>query len=379
MKQTLKKKLLAIEQEGLRRDLKTASSFTGKELIIEGEKYINFSSNNYLGLAMHPRVRTAAMNAVEQYGSSGTSSRLLGGSVSLHRELEKKLAAFKHTEAALVFSSGYQANVGIVSALAGPGDCIIMDRLNHASLWDGAKLSGARVFVYGHADANALERVLKRTNNYARKLIITDSVFSMDGDCAPLVDIVHLARRYDAWSMIDEAHATGVFGETGAGLAEACGVEGSVDIVMGTLSKALGSQGGFVCGSQELIDYLINRSRAFIYSTSLAPGACAAALEAVEIIRTEPQRRQRLLETARYLRQKLGCAADGFISPIIAHIIGPVDETVRVAQQLWTCGVYAPAIRPPTVPEGQCRLRFSLTSDHDLSDINHLIKSLTAP
>jgi 8-amino-7-oxononanoate synthase len=379
MKQALKKELQAIEQAGLSRTLRTAESLTGNEMIIDGKKYINFSSNNYLGLAMHPRVRHAAAQAAETYGAGGTSSRLLGGSLAVHRKLEKKLAALKHAESALVFPSGYQANVGVVSTLAGPGDCIIMDRLNHASLWDGAKLSGARIFVYAHADMDSLEKVLKRTKSYARKLVITDSLFSMDGDSAPLADIAHLSRQYGAWSMIDEAHATGIFGKTGAGLAEEHGVEGTIDIVMGTLSKALGSQGGFVCGPQELIEYLINKNRSFIYSTSLAPSSCAAALEAIEIIREEPGRRTKLLDLSRYMREKLRMPSDAFISPIIAHIIGPVDAATRAAQQLWNNGICAPAIRPPTVPEGQCRLRFSLTSDHSIEDIDKLLAVIPAP
>ncbi|MCX5777662.1 MAG: 8-amino-7-oxononanoate synthase [Elusimicrobia bacterium] len=373
MKKTLAEKLCAIDNAGLRRALKTAESFPGKEICFDGKQFLNFSSNNYLGLAMHPRVRRAAARAVEEFGAGGTSSRLLGGSLAVHQELEKKLADFKHAESALVFPSGYQANVGIVSTLIGSGDCVIMDQLNHASLWDGAKLSGARIFVYRHADSNSLETVLKRAEKYARKLVITDSVFSMDGDCAPLAEIAALARQYGAWSMIDEAHATGVFGKTGAGLAEECGVEGMIDIVMGTLSKALGSQGGFICGPRELTDYIVNRGRPFIYSTSLAPAACAAALEAINIIREEPERRTKLLDMARYLRQKLGAPPAGFVSPIIAHIIGPVDATTRTAQHLWDNGIYAPAIRPPTVPEGECRLRFSLTSDHSIADIDTLM------
>jgi 8-amino-7-oxononanoate synthase len=247
-----------------------------------------------------------------------------------------------------------------------------MDRLNHASLWDASKLTAARVFVYGHRDADNLEKVLKRAKSYKRKLIATDSVFSMDGDIAPLKDIVSLAKKYGAITMIDEAHSTGVLGENGRGLAEHSGTEGQVDIIMGTLSKALGSQGGFVCGSKILIEYLINRSRAFIYTTALAPAMAAAALKAVEIVQKEPQRRARLKNLSASLRQKLsglGIKTAGSETQIIPAVFGSLGKTMEFSKILFEAGIFAPAIRPPTVPEGECRLRFSLTSDHTEDDI----------
>lgn len=380
MNETLNAELQHLRAEGLYRSLKVIDGAPGDRVTIGGRTFINFSSNNYLGLAQHPAVVQAAADAAQRYGAGGTSSRLVAGSLDCHRELEEKLAALKRTAAALAFPSGFQANIGIISTLLAAGDCIIMDRLNHASLWDAAKLSKARVFVYPHRDMNGLEKVLKRSAGYRRKLVVTDSVFSMDGDRAPLADIVELCGRYGAWSMVDEAHATGIFGAAGAGLAEECGCAGRIDIVMGTLSKALGSQGAFVCGSRDLIEYLVNRCRSFIYTTALAPSCAAAASAAIDAVRAEPQRRARLLDTARLLREKLAAAGydtAGSESQIIPLVVGPVTETVSLAAQLWAQGFLCPAIRPPTVPEGKCRLRFSLTSGHEDSDIAALFSAIT--
>lgn len=372
----LNETLSTIRANGLLRAAETVVPVSGRHILVDGVPLLNFSSNNYLGLAMDPRVKEAAAEAVRTYGCGSGASRLVGGSFPLHAALEQKLAALKQCEAALVFASGYQANVGTISALAGPGDCVIMDRLNHASLWDGAKLSGARIFVYDHCDCASLEKVLHRAKEYARRLVVTDSVFSMDGDCAPLPDIVRLCRQYGAWSMIDEAHATGVLGPSGAGLSETTGVERSVDIVMGTLSKALGSQGGFVCGSRALIDVLLNRSRSFIYSTALAPAACAAALAALDIVSAEPARRTRLASHACRLREGLGLPCAAPVTPIIAHIVGTAAAATDLSARLRAAGIYAPAIRPPTVPEGTCRLRFSLTSDHTMDDIETVLRAV---
>lgn len=375
-KQVLHESLTAIRANGLLRAAETVVPVTGRHIVVDGAQLLNFSSNNYVGLALGPRVKEAAAAAVLTYGCGSGASRLAGGSFPLHAALEQKLAALKKCEAAVAFASGYQANVGTISALVGPGDCVIMDRLNHASLWDGAKLSGARIFVYDHCDCASLEKVLHRAREYTRRLVVTDSVFSMDGDCAPLADIVRLCRQYGAWSMIDEAHATGVLGPSGSGLAEAFGVEASVDIVAGTLSKALGAQGGFVCGSRTLIDLLVNRSRSFIYSTALAPAACAAALAALDIVRAEPERRARLAENARRLRAGLGLPCAEPVTPIVAFVVGTAAAATSLAARLRTAGIYAPAIRPPTVPEGTCRLRFSLTSDHTTEDIETVLRAV---
>jgi 8-amino-7-oxononanoate synthase len=368
-----------LKTEGLYRELKTSSSAPGRDIVLSGKKYVNFSSNNYLALAEHPEIKKAAIAAIEKFGTGGTSSRLVGGTLGIHTELEEKLAAFKKTEKALVYPAGFQTNLGIISTLGGAGDCLIMDRLNHASLWDGAKLSGARIFVYRHADASSLEKVLKRAKGYKRKIIITDSVFSMDGDIAPLKEIVALAKQYGAVTMIDEAHSTGVLGKEGRGLAELAEVEGEVDIIMGTLSKALGSQGGFVCGSRALIEYLVNKSRAFIYTTAIAPSCAGAALAALDKVHSEPARRSNLLGLSADLRQKLnglGINTAGSVTQIIPAVFGGLEQTLKLSNKFFEAGIFAPAIRPPTVPEGECRLRFSLTSEHTEDDLVNLINCL---
>jgi 8-amino-7-oxononanoate synthase len=381
MKEILRTELAAIHADGLYRELRTIVSAPGREIVLDGKSYMNLSSNNYLGLATHPAVTRAAQAAVAAYGVGGTASRLIAGTLAPHRQLEETLARFKGAEAALVFPSGYQTNLGAITALLGEGDCLVMDRLNHASLWDAAKLARVRVFVYPHRDMNALEKVLRRVRLYRRRLVVTDSVFSMDGDLAPLPEIVALAQQYGAWTMVDEAHATGVFGAGGRGLTEHFGLENRIDIVMGTLSKALGSQGGFVCGSQEMINYMTNRSRSFIYTTALAPACAAGATAALGVVEAEPERRQRVLALAGELRARL--AAVGFNtlgseSQIVPFLVGPVTETISLAAKLWRDGIYVPAIRPPTVPAGECRLRFALTADHTRDDIARLVESIVS-
>jgi len=377
--QELQKELDHARDAGLYREMKVISFAPEKDIVIGGKKYLNFSSNNYLGLSTHPDVKKAVKAAVDKYGAGGTSSRLVAGGLEIHEELETKIAAFKHCEAALVFPSGFQANAGIISALVKEGDCLIMDRLNHASLWDGAKLSGARIFVYPHKDTAALESILKRAKQYRRKLIVTDTVFSMDGDFAPLKDIVSLAKKYGAWTFFDEAHATGVFGQNGSGLCEHFGVEKDADVIMGTLSKALGSQGAFVCGKKTLIDYLVNFCRSFIYTTSLSPISCAAALAAIKVVESEPERREGLLELSRGFREKLakkGFDTAGSQSQIIPMITGSVERAKKLSDKFFSEGIFAPAIRPPTVPENECRIRFSLTSEHTEQDIDRVLEVL---
>lgn len=368
MKQYLRNELEDIKQAGLYRQVRGSSAGT-----------VNFSTNNYLNLSEDPRVCAAAAEAAKKYGAGGGSSRLIAGTTELHAELETRLAAFKGAEAALVYPSGFQTNIGVIGALMS-GGCVIMDKLNHASLWDAAKLSNARVFAYEHRDMKSLEKVLSRVKQYEKKLIVTDSLFSMDGDLAPLKEIAGLAQSSGAWTMIDEAHATGVFGTNGRGAAEYFGVEDKIDIRMGTLSKALGSQGGFVCGSRELIEFLVNRSRSFIFTTALAPACAGAALESLCIVQSEPERRESLLKKAAVLRAKLkesGFDTLNSESQIIPVMTGDLAATVKLSEKLLAHGVYAPAIRPPTVPEGKCRLRISLTHSHTDADIDKLITALT--
>ncbi|MDR2399570.1 MAG: pyridoxal phosphate-dependent aminotransferase family protein [Endomicrobium sp.] len=374
----LSEKLSEIKESGLLRTLHRVQSAPFAKIKVDGKEFINFSSNNYLDLAGNREIYKSAISIVEQYGFTSASSRVLSGNLSIHEELESKLAEFKNKEACLVFPSGYQTNVGVISALMTneAESCIIMDKLNHASLWDGAKLSGSRIFAYEHCDMNSLEKVLIRTSKYKIKLVITESIFSMDGDFTPLKDFTWLCQKYNAISILDEAHSTGVFGKEGRGLADYFGVENKIDISIGTLSKSFALQGGFVCGSKELVDFLINKSRAFIYTTAISPVICAAALKAFEIVEKSDEKRHNLINLSKTLKIKLN--ALGFdtlktqsqIIPIVTNTIGNTEE---IAKNLLEEGIYAPAIKPPTVPKEQARIRISLISGHTLSDIERLI------
>lgn len=375
----LENKLDELKSKGLLRLLKEIDNKSSTEIIFGGRKYINFSSNNYLGLSSDSRIKKKAAEGIDMFGVGSGSSRLVAGSLKAHHILERVLAGFKQKERALVFPAGYMANIGLVCSLAGKGDAVIMDRLNHASIIDAAKLSGARIFVYPHKDMDALEKALKRTGSYSSRLLITDSLFSMDGDMAPLEDISVLTEKYGASLMVDEAHATGVFGRNGRGVAEYLGIEDRLEFSMGTLSKALGCQGGFVAGKGELISYLINTARSFIYTTGLAPSICWAACEAIRIIEEEPQRREGLLKKSEHLRKKL--KENGFntldsCSQIIPVLTGDIKTTITISDKLMVKGIFVPPIRPPTVPEGMCRLRISLSSEHTYEQIDHLIGSI---
>jgi 8-amino-7-oxononanoate synthase len=373
----LKEELTDLEQRSLRRALRVVSQADGPRLAIGGRLLLNFSSNNYLGLARDPRVIEAVKQVLDHWGTGATSSRLISGSTIIHDDLEKALAAFLGTEAALLFPAGYMANLGAVTALVGPGDAIIMDRLCHASLVDAARLSGARLFVYRHADAGEAERALQRAASHRRRLLVTESLFSMDGDFAPLPDLLELARRYGAISLVDDAHALGIWGEGGKGLA----ADATCDLCIGTLSKALGSQGGFVAGSQEVIETLINRARPFIYSTGLSPACVAAAQAALSLVQGDAAPRTHLKELAARLREGLrgqGWDVLGSESQIVPILLGGADRALAVAGRLWESGCYAPAIRPPTVHAGQCRIRFSVTAEHSVEDIEQLLHSLSA-
>ena len=316
------------------------------------------SSNNYLGLANHPALKTAAHEAVEKFGCGAGASRLISGSMEIHRELEVKLAAFKQTESALVFPSGYQANIGTLCALMSAGDTILSDELNHASIIDGCRLSRADIKIFRHCDVDHLERLLADSPESGQRLIVTDSVFSMDGDVAPLEEIVGLGGKYEAWVMVDEAHATGVFGATGAGLVEELNLTAQVEVQMGTLGKALGGSGAYVAGSRELIEWLVNRARSFVYTTGVPPSAAAIALAALEIVKLEPERRARLWENAHFLSE--GLKALGYTllsaeSPVVPVIIGDARTTVDLSADLFRRGVLAYGVRPPTVPEETSR------------------------
>lgn len=343
----------------------------------EGRPQRLFSSNNYLDLANDPEVKAAACEALEQYGVGAGGSRLTTGTGPLHVRLEEELARFKGREAALVFNTGYMANVGILSALMGRGDVIFSDQLNHASIIDGCRLSGAEVVVYRHNDMADLEEKLGAYRG-RKGLIVSDGVFSMDGDLVPLPQLVELAKRYGVRTMIDEAHATGVVGATGRGTEEYYHMEGSVDVLMGTLSKAVGSEGGFVCGSKELIHYLINKARSFIFSTALSPVTMAAGLRGLQKIQEEPQRVAQLRDNMAFLCRELGrygipVQSDSAILPII---VGEEKRAMAAMEALKERGYYVSAIRYPTVARGSARLRVALMSSHTREELAGLAQAL---
>ncbi len=370
--------LAALDERGLRRSLETLGPVQGAVVEVAGRRLVNLCSNDYLGLAGDERLRRAAAGAAERCGAGSGGARLTAGDLPIHRELEARLAEMKGTEAALLFSSGYHANAGAIGALAGRDDAVFSDELNHASIIDGCRLSRARVERYRHGDVADLSRLLRETPA-RRRLVVTDAVFGMDGDAAPLGELVELCQAHGAMLYLDEAHATGVLGETGAGLAEAAGASGRVDVLMGTLGKALGSFGAFVCGSRPLCDWLANRSRTFVYSTALPPPACGAALAALEVVRAEPERRLRLGALARRAREglgRMGFPVAGIVAPILPVILGEERLALEASRRLRDRGYYVRAIRPPTVPSGTSRLRVSLTAAHGEEHVDGFLSAL---
>jgi len=369
--------LAELERRGLRRALRPLASPSDPEVSVEGRRVLLLSSNNYLGLATHPAVEAAACEAIRRWGCGAGASRLIAGHLELHAMVEAALAAFKGTEAALLFPSGYQANVGAITALAGPGDHVFSDALNHASIIDGCRLSRARVHVFPHRDVEALEQLLAATPPGGRRLVVTDAVFSMDGDRAPLADLVALAQRYRAYLVLDEAHAAGVLGPRGAGLADACGLSGEIAVQVGTLGKAFGSAGAYVAGSKALIELLVNRARSFIYTTALPPAAVAAAGAALEIVRTEPERRARVLAHAARLRtgfRALGLDTGGD-THIVPVLLGDNARALAFSRALLERGVLVQAIRPPTVPAGTARLRVTPMATHDDAQLAYVLEA----
>jgi 8-amino-7-oxononanoate synthase len=364
---------------GLERRLVALGKATPGRVVGEGRSLRNFASNDYLGLASDVRVIEAACLAAVRYGWGAGASPLVSGWREPHEKLAASLTEFEGVEAVALFSSGYAANLGTIAALAGPGDVAYLDRLNHACLVDGVRLSRARLRVYPHADADRLDELLARDRGkFRRSLIATDGVFSMDGDLAPLRRLSEIAERYGAMLLVDEAHGTGVYGG-GRGASVHCGVADRVHVRVGTLSKALGSVGGFVAGSRRLVDWLVNRARTLVYSTGLPPSAAAAAGRALEIIQAEPDRRDRLYDLSMELRARLtdlGVPDIELGGPIVPVIVGDPAEAVRLSARLLEAGCLVPAIRPPTVPEGTARLRISLTAAHEPADVAHLIAAL---
>lgn len=365
--------LSQLDERNLLRRLRVVESYDGSRITMNNKEMLLLCSNDYLGLANHPALRQAAMQAMERYGFGAGASRLVSGTSALHRALEDRLALFKGTEAVLVFNSGYAANTGIIPAIVGTGDLILSDSLNHASIVDGCRLSKAQVKVYPHKDSAQVETLLKNNLQAKRKLIVTDGVFSMDGDIAPLPDLVYLSEKYGAILMVDDAHGTGVLGQTGKGTVEHFGLSGRVHIQMGTLGKALGSFGAYAAGSKELIDFLINSSRSFIYSTALPSSACAASLAAIDVLEQEPERRTRLWNNrnkfAKGLRS-IGISTGASETPIIPVLIGDSGRALKAAEKLFEYGVYATAIRPPTVPADAARIRTTVSAAHSDVDVD---------
>ncbi len=376
----LQAELDELEEKGLRRVLRGLDGAQDRVVWIGGKAYINFCSNNYLGLAADVRLRDAAAASLQQSGFGAGASRLVCGTLSEHQKLEERLAVFKGAERCVLFNCGYMANVGIIASLFGRGDLILSDRLNHASIIDGIVLSRADFRRYPHCDMAGLERLLREAGGKYRTIaVITESVFSMDGDLAPLDQIVRLTKQHGAVLMVDEAHAAGVFGAGGRGAVEHFGCGSDVAIQMGTLSKAFGSFGAYVCGSTRLIEYVMNRARSFIYTTALPPSVAAASLKALEIIEAEPGRREALWRNATEMRRRLKEA--GFdtlrsVSPIIPVVVGDEKRATTFSAKLFEQGLLVTAIRPPTVPANTARLRVTVTASHTPDDLECLLRRM---
>lgn len=347
-------------------------------LKVDGKQLINFSSNDYLGLSKDPRVIGSAVEALKQKGLGSGASRLVCGTLHAHRAIESQLARFKQKEGALVFPTGYMTNVGVITSLVGKGDLVVMDKLSHASIIDACQMSGATLRIFPHKHYARLDEILAKNTQHKVRLIVTDSVFSMDGDSADLCEMVEIKKRHNALLMIDEAHATGVFGDHGRGLAEACGCEYDIDIAMGTLSKALGGLGGFVAGSRDCMRYIENKARSFIYTTALPVSVCAGVMQALTIIENEPKIRKQLWDIIAYTCQQLDtiCSIQCDRSPIIPIIVGSAEQAVLFSKRLFDRGFFVPAIRYPTVAKNKARLRISLSSKHTCVDIDALMYAL---
>lgn len=375
--------LARLEKAGLKRELAIrAGEQRGEAISIGGSSLANFGSNDYLGLAADSRLAAAVQSALAHEGWGAGASPLVTGRAAPHAELERQLALWEETEAALLFPSGFAANAGTIPALVAQGDLILSDRKNHASLIDGCRLSGAEVMVYRHNDAGHVAELLAAARGkYRRTLIATDSLFSMDGDLAPLADLAELAEKFGAMLLVDEAHASGVFGAKGRGAAEASGVEGGIAIRIGTLSKAFGSHGGFVVGSKLLIDWLVNRARPYVFSTAAPAALAAAGLAALQIVRQEPERRIELLKKAAGVRQRLeaaGLDCGNSASQIIPVVLGDPLKTMQAAAALRARGFFVPGIRPPSVPEGESLLRISITWRHSDQQLAELTAAIIA-
>jgi glycine C-acetyltransferase len=379
---TFHEELVALSKQGLYRGMRLVQGEQSCTATMDGREVLLLCSNNYLGLTDHPSLKEAAIKGVERYGVGSGAARLVSGNMELHEALEARIATFKGTEAALLFNSGYAANTGIIPALAGKSDAIFSDRLNHASIVDGTLLSRAKLFRYPHNDMQALRRLLAETDVSGRRLIVTDGVFSMDGDLAPLRELVALKKEYDALLMVDDAHGTGVLGENGKGSAELSGVMEDIDIHMGTLGKALGSFGAYAAASRDIIDFLINRARSFIFSTSLPPAVLAASLAAIDLVESPEgtELRKRLARNAVFFRSALQAAGFdtmGSVTQIVPVIVGEASKVMEFSRLLFEEGIFVQGIRPPTVPSGSCRLRCTVMSTHSENELQRAVASMT--
>jgi glycine C-acetyltransferase/8-amino-7-oxononanoate synthase len=374
----IESRLADLRESDLFRRTRLVSGPQGPRVVLDGKPVLLLCSNNYLGLADHPRVREAAADAAMRWGVGSGSSRLVSGTMTIHRRLEDRLAAFERTEAALLFGSGYLANLGVVSALAGAGEVVLSDELNHASIVDGCRLSRAVTVVYDHCDLDHLEHELRAAEGRA-SVIVTDSVFSMDGDVAPLAGIVELARRYDCRVVVDEAHGTGCVGPGGRGAVAEAGLEGEVDVVVGTLGKALGSYGAYAACSAEMAQFLINAARSLIFSTAPPPPAVAGALAALELLVEQPRRVEKLQQNADVLRDELareGFEVAGSTTQIVPLIVGDAGQAMAICEAGLERGVFAQAIRPPTVPAGTSRLRLAVMASHSKAELRDAARAL---
>lgn len=367
-----------LKKIGLYRKLRTIDTAQGPIIEIEGDKKVLFCSNNYLSLADNAEIKTGVKKAVDEFGYGSAASRLVSGTMKPHQQVEDRLAQHFQKESALLFPSGWTANHAVICSLASKGDLLILDKFDHASIIDAAKASGAEFRTYRREKPEKLEKLLAQ-DGYRRKFIITESIFSMDGDCADLAQLVELKKKYGAYLIVDEAHSAGCLGESGAGLAEKQGVLGEIDVLVATMSKAFAANGGIVAGPAIVKEYLINSARGFIYTTAASPVNCCAIMAALEIIKNEPERRERLNENADCLRKKLtdaGLNTGQSQSYIIPVIIGDEEKTLWVSQKLFDNGFFIPAIRPPTVAPGTARLRISVQADHTKEQIDALCDSL---
>ena len=375
----LKERLEFLKKDGLYRALRPLGGAHSTTAIINGKRVLQLSSNNYLGLANHPRLKTAAKEAIEKYGSGSGASRLVCGNLELNGELEERIARLKKKESSLLFNTGYMANIGILSALMGEGDVVFSDEFNHASIIDGCMMSKAQTSVYPHKDMDALEDLIKESKQFKHRLIVTDGVFSVDGDILPLPGLVSLAKRYECILMVDDAHATGALGANGGGTGEHFSLEDEIDISMGTLGKALGGFGAFVAGSHELREFLINRARPFIFTTGLPPAVIASGIAALELLEEEPEIRVRLWENVSFFRKKikeLGFDTLNSETQIIPVLVGDASLTMQMGEMLLEEGVFIQGVRPPTVPQDSSRLRITIMATHTRKELEFALEAI---